>query len=157
MAKNNTVLLTFRQSPCLLLQEIHSFCNSSPFPHIVATCFTATRGQNGPDPIQLDMKQSVRLLPKERRSRNLRIQCHGFPFSQTHARTRAHRHTQDACNQTADLLVLRHSDAGLTSHLALLGAETLRCQHTAKIARLYFSQRCSQIRLGAIRSHGATG
>lgn len=70
---------------------------------------------------------------------------------------RAQTHTQDACNQTADLLVLRHSDAGLTSHLALLGAETLRCHIQQKLPRLYFSQWCSQIRLGAIRSHGTTG
>lgn len=57
-AKSNTVLLIFSQSSCSLLEEIHSFCNSSPFPHIVATCFTATRGQTSPDSLQLHMKQS---------------------------------------------------------------------------------------------------
>lgn len=52
--------------------------------------------------------------------------------------THAHRHTQDACNETADLLVLRHSDAGLTSHLALPGVETLRCHIWQKLQGFTF-------------------
>lgn len=68
-----------------------------------------------------------------------------FPFSQMHTRT------QDACNETTDLLVLRHSDAGPTSHLALQGAEALRC-HTAGTASLHSSQQLSQMRRGAVRA-----
>lgn len=52
--------------------------------------------------------------------------------------TRAQLHTQDACKETADLLVLRHSDAGLTSHLQLLGVETLRCHILQKLQGFTF-------------------
>lgn len=61
-----------------------------------------------------------------------------------HKHTHTQRHTEDAYNETADLLVLCHSDAGLTSHLALLGVET-KCKALHFSAEFTNQPRCYQI------------